>query len=222
MVLAGTLPVALVGCDGALSTLDPAGPAARTIATLWWVMLAGAVLIFTVVMIALAMAWCPRRPDASEYRHQQIWIIGLGLGFCLSVLALLLGYGIVVGERLQPDPVADAVSVHARAERWRWSFAYQDKPGHVTEHTLHIPAGRPVDVSITSIDVVHSFWVPRLAGKLDAIPGHVNVLRIQADLPGTYAGRSAEFSGKGYSTHEFTVLAHDADGWRAFLREATH
>jgi hypothetical protein len=68
-------------------------------------------------------------------------------------------------------------------------------------------------VQITSLDVIHSFWVPRLAGKLDAIPGHVNVLRIEADLPGIYAGVSAEFSGTGYRRHSFVVMAHDAEAW---------
>ena len=79
---------------------------------------------------------------------------------------------------------------------------------------------RPVDVAITSVDVVHSFWVPRLAGKLDAIPGHVNVLRIEADLPGTYRGLTAEYNGEGYRRHVFAVQAHDAEGWAAFLERS--
>ncbi len=93
-------------------------------------------------------------------------------------------------------------------------------PGLVTVDVLHIPAGLPVDVRITSVDVVHSFWVPRLAGKLDAIPGHVNVLRIEAQAPGTYAGQSAEFSGTGYREHTFTVEAHGPAAWNAFLQGA--
>ena len=71
----------------------------------------------------------------------------------------------------------------------------------------------------TSRDVVHSFWVPRLAGKLDAVPGHVNVLRLEAPTPGTYVGQSAEFSGIGYRDHVFTVRAHDAASWTRFLSE---
>jgi cytochrome c oxidase subunit 2/cytochrome aa3-600 menaquinol oxidase subunit 2 len=74
-----------------------------------------------------------------------------------------------------------------------------------------------VDVELTSLDVIHSFWVPRLAGKLDAIPGRTNVLRLQADAPGEYAGVSAEYSGTGYLGHRFTVRALDTDDWRAFL-----
>lgn len=85
---------------------------------------------------------------------------------------------------------------------------------------LHIPASRPVDVAITTVDVIHSFWVPRLAGKFDAIPGHVNVLRIEADAPGDYAGVSAEFSGRGYTRHRFIVRAHDEAAWNGAVMTA--
>jgi len=108
--------------------------------------------------------------------------------------------------------------VQAEARQWAWRFSYSDAPDLVTDSVLHIPAGRPVDVEITSLDVVHSFWIPRLAGKLDALPGHVNVLRIEASAPGTYAGQSAEFSGAGYLGHVFTVEAHDPDSWVRFLQ----
>lgn len=180
-------------------------------------MLAGSALIFALVMGLLAVAFHARRPSASEARHERVWIVGLGLGFSMTILAALLAYGLVAGERLLPR-ADDAVGVQAEARRWSWSFGYDDRPGLVTENVLHIPAGRPVDVAITSADVAHSFWVPRLAGKLDAIPGHVNVLRIAADLPGTYAGLTAEFNGEGYREHVFAVVAHDAEAWEAFLQ----
>ena len=106
-----------------------------------------------------------------------------------------------------------------QAQQWLWRFSYADLPGKYYAGILNIPAERPVDVQLTSADVIHSFWVPRLAGKLDAIPGHVNVLRIEADAPGEYAGVSAEFSGSGYSRFRFTVIAHDPLSWDAFLRE---
>jgi cytochrome c oxidase subunit II len=200
-----------------MSTVSPAGPAADHIATLWWVMLAGATLIFLFVMGLIAVAFARGGSGTASTR---VWITGLGLGFTMSVLAALLAYGLVVGERLLPREGPDVVSVEARAERWSWSFAYADAIGVVTENELHIPAGRPVDVAITTADVIHSFWVPRLAGKLDAIPGHVNVLRIEADSPGRYNGACAEFSGEGYLGHRFVVVAHDRAGWDRFLAEA--
>lgn len=201
--------------------MDPGGPAARAIATLWWVMLAGAVLIFALVMALLALAFRKRAPAANEAQHEKLWVIRLGIAFPVVVLLALLGYGLVVGERLLPRTGPDVVSVGAEARRMAWTFTYGDAPGRTTENVLHIPAGRPVDVAVTTTDVIHSFWVPRLAGKIDAIPGHVNVLRIEADEPGVYAGRSAEFSGPGYDHFAFTLVAHDAAAWESFVTGET-
>lgn len=211
-------PFFLAGCEGALSTVEPMGPAARTIAALWWVMLAGAGGIFALVMGLLVLSF--RRRDETRERSRQVWvwIVGLGLAFPMTVLAALLGYGLIIGERLLPRGGEDVVRVGAESRRWTWTFTYEDAPGRVTDGILHIPVGQPIDVAITTADVIHSFWVPRLAGKLDAIPGHVNVLRIEADTPGTYKGVSAEFSGAGYDDFTFAVTAHDAAGWVTFLR----
>ena len=211
----------LTGCNGELSIVDPAGPAARAIATLWWVMLAGAAAILVLVLGLLAAAFRPRTSKSDDKAREKFWIVGLGLVFSMSVLAVLLAYGLVSGERLLPRVASDVVHVSAQAQRWRWDFSYEDRLGYRTENILHIPAGRPVDVAITSTDVVHSFWVPRLAGKLDAIPGHVNTLRIEADAPGHYRGLTAEYNGTGYAGHVFMVRAHDASGWAAFLKGET-
>ncbi|MCB5177543.1 cytochrome c oxidase subunit II [Microvirga lenta] len=183
-------------------------------------MLAGATVIFLFVMTLLVLAFsrgpAPASAQADEAR-EKVWIVGLGIGFSVTVLAALLTYGLVVGERLLPRPGPEVVTVRAEGRQWAWSFSYADAPGHVTEGVLHIPAGRPVDVQVTTVDVIHSFWVPQLAGKLDAIPGHVNVLRIEAWAPGDYAGVSSEYNGPGYKDHVFTVRAHDEAGWIAFL-----
>ena len=204
--------------------LHPAGPAARTIADLWWIMLAGGVAIFALVM-ALLFAAFYRRANASPHGGDEsgtnVWLWGLGLGFPLATLSALTGYGLVIGERLLPRETSDLVTVQAEARQWAWTFRYEGARTPATEDVLHIPAGRPVNVEITSVDVIHSFWVPRLAGKLDAIPGHVNVLRIEAAQPGTYAGQSAEFSGRGYREDVFTVQAHDPASWAVFLAEGT-
>lgn len=214
---AGSTILVLAGCEERLSAVHPAGPAADAIATLWWVLFVGSVLIFALTMALLAAAFLRPRPGAFEGRAGQLWLGGLGVAFPLAVLSALLVYGLVVGERLLPRDAPDLVTVTAEARQWEWRFGYADLPGRTTENVLHIPAGRPVDVRITSLDVVHSFWVPRLAGKLDAIPGHVNVLRIEAWNPGEYAGVSAEFSGAGYRGHGFDVIAHDPADWDDFI-----
>lgn len=185
-------------------------------------MLAGAAAVFAVVsalLVTAARRTPPARSDELREADLRFWLLGMGLGFPLVILSLLTAYGFVLGERLRPRVTEGLVTVKAEARQWVWTFGYTDRPDHLTEGILHIPAGRPVDVRITSRDVVHAFWVPRLAGKLDAIPGHVNVLRIEAATPGTYAGQNAEFSGRGYREHVFTVVAHDAAAWARFLRE---
>lgn len=180
-------------------------------------MLTAAAAIFALSMALLALAWWPTRKAVAQAGNERVWIMGLGLAFPIAVLLSLLAYGLWIGERLLPRDEAGVIEVQAEARRWAWTFAYDDAAGRTTDDVLHIPAGRPVDVAITTVDVIHSFWVPRLAGKVDAIPGHVNVLRIEADVPGSYAGRSSEFSGRGYDGHAFTVLAHGAEEWQAFL-----
>lgn len=210
--------LATSGCNPDLSTLHPAGEAARDIAFLWQVLLVGATAIFLAMMGLLALAFHRRPAPSRTSASEGVWFWTLGLAFPIVTLSSLTVFGLVVGDRLRVRALPDLVTVMAEARQWEWSFSYADVPGRVTRNILHIPAGRPVDVEITSRDVVHSFWVPRLAGKLDALPGRTNVLRIEADSPGGYAGLSAEFSGTGYREHVFSVLAHDPAGWEAFVQ----
>ncbi|MCC5958765.1 MAG: cytochrome c oxidase subunit II [Rhodobacteraceae bacterium] len=198
-------PVALVGCSGPLSTLDPGGHIARDIAWLWWGMFAGAGLITVFVLVLLAVAF--GRPRETT---QKRWVFGLGLWFSLAVLSMVLAAGLWVGERILPRDDG-AVTVRAHAFQWGWEFAHDGAGGQLVEGegTLHIPAGQPVDILITSQDVIHSFWVPRLGGKIDAIPGRVNRLRVQADSAGRFDGLCAEFCGLGHAAMRFEVIAHD-------------
>ena len=196
--------------------LDPAGPAGASIATLWWSMLAGATAIFVLVMALLAIGLMRRAPAADT--SARAWLVGGGLGFPLVVLSALLGWGLVVGERLLAKPASDVVRVEAHAAQWQWTFRQPAAQGAIERvGRLDIPAGRPVDVRITSDDVIHSFWVPRLAGKLDAVPGKVNTLRIEAAAPGTYQARCAEYCGVGHASMRFVVVAHAAADWAEFI-----
>ena len=220
-MLAAPTPLALSGCEERLSALHPAGPAAEAIVTLAAVLLIGGTAIFLFVMALLAASLLRReRPTSGEGASEKVWFWGLGIAFPAVTLAALTAYGLVIGERLLPREAPDLVTVEAEGRQWAWTFRYADAPGRITDGILHIPAGRPVDVEITSADVLHSFWVPRLAGKLDAIPGHVNVLRIEAAVPGDFAGVSSEYNGPGYREHAFTVRALDDEAWAAFLSGA--
>ncbi len=178
-------------------------------------MLAGATAIALGMGALLAAAWAgwPRLAAAPPDRLT-LWG---GLVFPLVVLIALVAAALALGERLRPGGAA--LRVEAEARQWDWRFAYPAE-GLASAGTLHIPAGRDVDVAVTSADVIHSFWVPRLAGKIDAIPGHVTLVRIHAPEPGRYEGVCAEFCGLGHAAMPFAVLAHPPEAYAARLREA--
>ena len=198
-------PVLLAGCSGDLSTLDPAGPRAANLATLWWIMFWGATALFLLVMALLALAYL--RSDLVTRITPAQWIIGGGLVLPVPILVLLTGSALVLGEQLLPKG-GEPLRIGVEAHRWEWQFSY---PNGVTleDQTLHIPAGEPVDIEVTASDVIHAFWVPRLGGKIDAIPGHVNVIRLEADRPGIYWGQCAEYCGEGHDIMQFRVQAHE-------------
>ncbi len=215
------LPTAVIlsACAGPLSTLDPAGPAAGRVAGLWWGMLAGASVLMALVLGLFALAFL-KRDWQWQARSDKRWLLWGGLVMPLAVLTVLMGFALWVGERLLPHPADDVWRVEARAERWQWRFSYPDRPDlGETVTVMTIPAGRPVDVDIVSQDVIHSFWVPRLAGKLDAIPGHRNRLRILADRAGTFSGVCAEYCGIGHAGMVFAVEALDDAAFAAFAGE---
>lgn len=198
---------AVAGCAAPLSTLDTAGPSAHIIETLWWVLLVGAALISALVAALLLWAFAKRQDDTSV--DERRWLVWGGIAFPLVVLSALTVYGVAAGERLLAKPAPDVVRVDAIGHRFWWEFVHYDEGGRpiYSASELRVPAGVPVDVHITSADVIHSFWVPRLAGKMDAIPGAENILRIEADRPGVYAGRCAEFCGAGHARNSFSVRA---------------
>ena len=195
--------VAMAGCQGPLSTLDPGGPSAAAIANLWWLMLGGAGVLFVLVMGLFALAFL--RPGWGTSVSPHRWILLGGLLLPALVLPPLVAYGLLAGERLLPLPGIAPPRIEVQAERWRWIFHYPDHGGLTTENLLYLPAGTPVDIVVTSRDVIHSFWIPRLSGKVDAVPGRTNVLRIQADEPGHYEGLCAEFCGLRHAIMRFDV-----------------
>lgn len=171
-------------------------------------MLIGAAALFVLVMVLFALSiW---RPGWGARISPARWIVLGGLCLPAIVLTPLVAYGLITGERLLPLPAAEPVRIEAEARQWIWTFRYPGNGGIETERVLHLPAGLPVDVAVTSLDVVHAFWIPRLAGKIDAVPGHMNILRIQADLPGRYQGVCNEFCGLGHSGMRFDVIVHPA------------
>ncbi len=215
--------MAAAGCSGPLSTLDPAGPAATSVAWLWWAMFAFA----TVVLVAVVGLWMyamrrdpGARDDARARRVENRWIVGGGLVLPLASVTVLLAFGIPIGHNMLPLPTGEpGVRIEVTGHQWWWEVTYPDA-GVVLRDELHIPVDVPVDVHVTSRDVIHSFWVPRLGGKLDAIPGRTSVLRLRAQEPGTYRGQCAEFCGTGHAHMGLTVEAHASADFAAWLEAA--
>lgn len=211
--------MALSGCAGPLSTLTPSGPSGASIATLWWVMFVGAMLLFLLVMGLFVLVI--RRPGWGSGVSPMRWVVLGGLALPAVVLLPLIAYALITGERLLPLPGGAAPQrIEADARQWTWSFRYPAHGGVTTKNVLHLPAGTPVDIAVTSQDVIHAFWVPRLAGKIDAVPGRVNKLRLQVDEPGRYDGLCNEFCGTGHAGMRFAVVAHRPEDFAAALAQA--
>ncbi len=175
-------------------------------------MLAGSAVLFVLVMALFLFTLF--RPGFGSRLSPTGWIIAGGLILPLPVLTVLVYYALFQGERLlflgaSAEP---AMRIEARARMWEWQFRNLDRPDMpVTINTLHIPVAQPVEIITTSDDVIHSFWVPRLGGKIDAMPGHLTRLRIMADVPGRFGGVCAEFCGTRHTEMLFNVQAHEPD-----------
>jgi len=215
--------LSLSGCSHDYSILSPAAPGARSVMTVWWGMLIG----FSAVMLAVVVLWllAIRRPPTDlpakvVRKHQRRWLLWGGLALPVSAMALVLAYGIPAGQRMLPLGTGngDALRVNVTARQWQWDVYYPDS-GIRLEDELHLPAGEAVDVYLTSVDVIHSFWVPRLGGKLDMLPGRTNVLRLEPDTPGRYRGQCAEFCGLGHAHMKFSVVVHSPDAFRAWQQQ---
>ncbi len=181
-------------------------------------MLAGSTLLFALVLGLFALTML--RPGFGAGVSPRGWIVSGGLLMPIPVLTLLTYYALFQGERLLPTDEAGIapIRIEARARQWEWEFRYLDEAGSPsTVNVLHIPVDRPIDVITTSEDVIHSFWVPRLGGKVDATPGHAARLRLFADRAGVFGGVCAEYCGGGHSGMRFRVEAHAPEAFRALV-----
>lgn len=206
--LAVALAAALGGCGGIQSALDAAGPEAASLARLTWVLLAGAAAILALVMLAAGYA-VYRDPDKRARVPSSVLIVGGGLVFPIVTLTALLLYSVWLTGALRASDDG-ALRIHVTGHMWWWEVRYpgaREGEGVVTANEIRLPAGRSVELSFSSEDVVHSFWVPSLAGKIDLIPGRVTRMSLQAERPGTYRGQCAEFCGAQHALMAFHVVA---------------
>ena len=178
-----------------LSAFAPAGPEAATLLRLFWLMAAGAVVVWIAV---LAIGWIAARRDRQPVRDARWLILAGGVVTPTLVLTALLAHGLWLMPRVRAAVPEGALRVAVSGEQWWWRVHYEAADVD-TANEIHIPVGEPVVFTLSSPDVIHSFWVPALGGKMDMIPGRSNTLVLRADKPGIYRGACAEYCGASHA-----------------------
>ena len=206
------------------SAYQPAGPQAGRINSLWWYMFITATVVWILVVIALLYAtWRGRRravSDASPETNERLRRpVEIAAGITVLILIFTLVYSVSTGNALASLPRQKALRIEVTGHQWWWEAEYSDPVAAnrvSTANEIHIPVGEPVQIIGSSADVIHSFWIPELAGKKDLIPGHSTALWIQADKPGIYRGQCAEFCGHQHANMTLLVLAEPRSQFNAW------
>jgi cytochrome c oxidase subunit 2 len=211
-----------------LQYLSGAGAKAMPVVWLTWGILLISVAV--IVIIALLLA------GAIWHRPGQGWVLGeksplrsheggldwlwIGVGISTLVLLFSIVWTVKVLAQIQAPAAKPAVTIEITAKQWWWQVHYLSDDvsrSFSTANEIHIPAGRPVHLKLIGGDVIHSFWVPQLAGKMDAIPGQINETWIEASAPGTYRGQCTEYCGVQHARMGLVLVAQSASDFRAWL-----
>ncbi|MDP8992392.1 MAG: cytochrome c oxidase subunit II [Actinomycetota bacterium] len=216
VVVAG---LALVACGkGSPSALDPQGSATKSIASVAWLMFGLATAVYVVVGGFIIIGALRGRRAGGEKPSRIsdgafIWVGGLIAP--TVILALLAVVTVKTTDSLAtPDP--NPVKIEVTGYQFWWAVRYPDDEV-TTANEVRVPAGRPVEIGLRTRDVIHSFWVPQLAGKVDLVPGQRNVIRFTAKNPGEYRGQCAEFCGIQHAKMAFLVVAEEPAEYERWL-----
>ncbi|MDQ6828587.1 MAG: cytochrome c oxidase subunit II [Gemmatimonadota bacterium] len=199
------------------SVLGPAGPLALGTANLWWFAfwVATAVYLITMAFMLWSIARGRRREHNAEAtdagsEHRMTRAVSIGIAATVLILLTFLGYDLSVGRTLSPIPSKHPLTIELVGHQWWWEASYADTSAHgrfTTANELHIPVGEPVLFLLSAQDVIHSVWVPNLAGKKDLIPGYASTMWFKADTAGTYRGQCAEFCGMQHAKMAMFIIA---------------
>ncbi|OGK91194.1 MAG: cytochrome c oxidase subunit II [Candidatus Rokubacteria bacterium RBG_16_73_20] len=216
------LAATLGGCawDGPMSTVVARSDFARDILEVYGIVTWATVVIALVVFVALGWILLrfrekPGAPLPAQTHGHTLLEIAWTVAPALALLVIAIPT-IQVIFRTQAAPAAQALDVTVRGRQWWWEFRYPSL-GVVTANELHLPAGRPVALSLEGPDVIHSFWVPQLGGKRDVIPGRVNRLTLVPERPGEYWGQCAEFCGASHANMGLRVFVDTPDEFARWL-----
>ncbi|HSH59039.1 MAG TPA: cytochrome c oxidase subunit II [Acidimicrobiales bacterium] len=195
------------------NALSPKGPDAQSIAGVAWLMFGLATAVYVVVggliIFGALRGSKPSRISDSAF----IWVGGILAP--IVILALLAVVTVKTTDTLR-KPDANPLRIEATGYQFWWAAEYPDEKV-TTANEIRVPAGRPVEIGLHSKDVIHSFWVPELAGKVDMVPGQRNVIRFTAEKPGEYRGQCAEFCGLQHAKMAFLVVAEDPGTYERWI-----
>lgn len=211
---------------GASSSLHPAGTEAAMVADLFWIMLAGGLVIWTLTLAAALYAVYGRRRPAQFHRRTTMWLIaGGGLIAPSVVLGALLIHGLSTMVALQKP--GDGLQIVVTGERFWWRVQYLSENENETgdanggpvdlANEIRLPLGRRSELLLRSPEVIHSLWIPSLAGKLDMLPGRETRLVLEPTRVGRYRGVCAEYCGVGHAHMTFTVDVLPEDVFSVWL-----
>jgi len=217
-------------CNGTTSYLDATGTTGKWEATLGWWLTGTACLVVVLVSIAVLLGIARHRGernaphadgDAGAQRreiHSGLRWIYVGLGATVVVLLVALGGTMVTLNAATHPPVQPSLTLDVTAHQWWWEVHYADSRdpslGFVSANEVHLPVGEPVRVRLHSADVIHSFWLPQIAGKMDVIPGQVNETWVQAERPGRSRGLCGEYCGLQHAMMALDVTAESPAEFR--------
>jgi len=210
--------LALGGCGSAIqSVLAPHGAQAGKIATLAWALFALGAIVLLIVIVA---TWLAIRGSARmrTLLARDRTILVLGLAFPALTLSLLLGYGVALMRTQLPARDAGTTRIEIVGERWWWRVTYEaDGERIASANEIRIPARQPVSFTLKAADVIHSFWVPSLGGKVDMIPGRTTHLQLIAERAGIYRAQCAEYCGGAHALMALAVIAMSPAEYDAWL-----
>ena len=230
VALAAVATILLAACspEHPQSTFGDGGPVARSQANLFNLIFWIAVGVFIVVegVIIYAVIRYRRRDDSIPRQVHGNTKLEITWTVIPSIVVAAIAVPTIIGiweqQRGAPADQGEVLEVQAIGHRWWFEFRYP-KQEVVTANELHVPINRPINFELTSQDVIHSFWVPKLAGKVDMVPLNDNLVWFIADKPGVYHGQCAEFCGVAHAHMRFRVVAHEEDdfqNWLAGMRTA--
>lgn len=200
--------------------LEAGGSAAAEINRLWWLMFGIGTVVYVIVMGYLLLALFRRRPSAREGTPREGSRFVLWAGGIIPAVILVFTFGAVVYtlNALRTPDIREELTIEVIGHQFWWEVRYPNMDV-ITANEIHIPVDEPVWVEMTSADVIHSFWVPELHGKLDLVPGRVTSFWLDANKADTYYGQCAELCGVQHANMQFLVIAEEREQFESWVEE---